>query len=82
MMKSTARGEINLDAGRLWDRSYYISTWWDTTRCRVRSKRNYNKSSRFALVLRRLRQTGATISSVKFNKRNTICTIKYESPSR
>ena len=81
-MKSTAKGEIRINPANFWDRSYYISTWWDTARCRIRTKRNYNKSSRFALVLRRLRQTGATISSVKFNKRNTICTIKYESPSR
>ena len=81
-MKSTARGEIKLDTDRLWDRSYYISTWWDTTRRRVRSKRNYNKSSRLALILRGLRQTGAMVTSIGYNKQNTICTIKYESLAR
>ncbi len=81
-MNSTGRGEIKLDTDRLWDRSYYISTWWDMARCRMRSKRNYNKSSRIGLILRTLRQTGATITSIKHNKGNTVCTIEYESSSR
>ena len=81
-MKLVGRGEIKLDTDRLWNRSYYISTWWDTARCRMRSKRNYNKLSWLALVLRRLRQTGATVTSIGYNKLNTVCTIKYESPSR
>ena len=80
-MKSTGRGEIKINPAHFWDRSYYISTWWDTTRCRMRSKRNY-KSSRIALMLRTIRQTGAAIMSIKHNKGNTVCTIKYESPSR
>ena len=81
-MKPRAKGEIQLNVKRMWERSYYISTWWDTTRCRKRSKHNYNKSSWIALVLRKIKRNGATISSARFNKRNTICTIKYESPLR